>query len=174
MFILGDFNIDYSNSTSLGYKDIKWFEQRTGLQQLISTPTRLSTVNIRIDLIFSNCKYIIHSGVADVNISDHQAIFMTRKHTSKIKKNAEFTGRSYIDFDENLFCYDMIEIYEIDDVNISWNHFMSNISRTIDIMYPQRTFNIRNLKDPWITNEILENIHDKDVLLRQDMRTIGN
>ena len=102
MFILGDFSIDYS--TSLGYKDIKWFEQRTGLQQLISTTIRLSPVNTRIDLIFSNCKYIIHSGVADVNISNHQAIFMTKKHISKIERNAEFTGQSYIDFDENLFC----------------------------------------------------------------------
>ena len=35
----------------------------------------------------------------------------------------------------------------------------------IDEICPIKTFNIKQLKDPWITNEILEAIHDKDYLL---------
>ena len=176
LFIIGDFNIDFLNPTSPGYRDIKWFEQRVGLQQLIKIPTRYSTVNTCIDLIFSNCKYVMRTGVADVNISDHQAIFITRKNTSKKKTKTKFTGRSYINFDEDLFCerlhqYNWDHLYELDDVNIAWDYFISNVLSTIDNMCPLRSFKIKNLKDPWISNEILENIHDKDTLLRQAKRT---
>ena len=59
IFILGDFNINYKNPISPGYKDIKWFEQRIGLQQLIDLTTRYSHMNTCIDLIFSNSKYIM-------------------------------------------------------------------------------------------------------------------
>ena len=37
----------------------------------------------------------------------------------------------------------------------------------IDVMCPLKSFKIRNRKDPWITNEILEAIKDKDVLLKK-------
>ena len=176
LFILGDFNIDYSNQTSPGYKDVKWLEQRLGLQQLINLPTRYSHVNTCIDLVFTDCKHVMKSGVANVNISDHQAIFITRKHTTKTKIKSEFTGRSYINFDEELFCenlvqYDWDHLYEIDDVDIAWNLFISHIIETIDNMCPLKKFKIKNLKDPWISNEILESIHDKDILLRQAKRT---
>ena len=74
-----------------------------GFQQLINASTRYSRTNTCIDLISSNSKYIMNSGVPDVNISDHQAIFVTRKHSSKIKMKTNFIGRSYIDFDEEIF-----------------------------------------------------------------------
>ena len=62
-------------------------------------------------------------------------------------------------------------LYELNDVNIAWNYFISTVTTIIDMMCPLRSFVIRNLKDPWITNEILENINDKNVLLRQAKRT---
>ena len=40
LIILGDFKINYLSPTSYGYNDINWFEQRTGLKQLIKEPTR--------------------------------------------------------------------------------------------------------------------------------------
>ena len=48
-------------------------------------PSRYSHINTCIDLIFSNCKYVMQSSVADVNISDHQAVFIACKHIPKIK-----------------------------------------------------------------------------------------
>ena len=47
IFIMGDIN--YANPISPGYQDIKWFEQRTGLSQLITTTTRYSQNNSCID-----------------------------------------------------------------------------------------------------------------------------
>ena len=80
LFIMGDFDINYRATEANGYKDIKWFEQRTGLRQLISEITRYSHLNSCIDLIFTNSNEISCSGTLDLNISDHQAIYITRKH----------------------------------------------------------------------------------------------
>ena len=38
-------------------------------------------------------------------------------------------------------------------------------------MCPKQTFRIKSLKDPWITNELLEAIKDKDILLSHAKRT---
>ena len=111
-----------------------------------------------------------------MNISDHQAIFITRKHIPKTKCKSEFTGRSYLNFDEEVFSTRLLDInweqsYLLDDVDLAWEFFITKIENIIDDMCPLRNFKIKNLKDPWITNEILENIHDKDLLLRTAKRT---
>ena len=175
-YILGDFNINYLDHQSPGYRDIKWFEQRTGLSQFITTPTRYSNTNSCIDLIFSNSKSIKMTGVLDLNISDHQLIFITRKHTPKTKTASEFSGSSYINFNEEIFCTRLLDhnweqLYLLDDVDLAWDFYIEYIKVIIDDMCPLRNFKIKNMKDPWITNEILENIHDKDVLLKIAKRT---
>ena len=176
LIIMGDFNINYFNQTSPGYNDIKWLEQRTGLKQYINDPTRYSQTNSCIHLFFSDCMTINESGVLDINISDHQAIFLTRKHVTKPKQHTEFTGRSYLDFDEELFCerlidYDWDHLYDIECVNEAWFFSLDYVYIVIDDMCPLKSFKIKNLKDPWITNEILESIHDKDILMRRAKRS---
>ena len=126
--------------------------------------------------MYTNSTHVLKSGVLDLNISDHQAIFLTRKHIPKNKCKASFTGRSYIDFDEQLFCEHLIDhnwnhLYMLDDVNIAWDYFIDIVFETIDELCPLKILKIKNLKDPWITNEILENIHDKDFLLRRAKRS---
>ena len=101
---------------------------------------------------------------------------MTRKHATKIKVKSEFTGRSYLHFDENNFRDRLIDIncdplYDCVDVNDAWMFYIENISRVINLMCPLRSFKIKNMKDPWITNEIIESIHDKDALLRKAKRS---
>ena len=135
---------------------------------MIRSPTRYSHTNTCIDLIFTNCNCVGESGVIDVNISDHQPVSVTRKRQAKTNIQTRFTGRSYVNFDEDLFherllAQDWDHLYEVDDV--AWEYFISNITRTIDVMCPLKSFRIKNLKDPWITNEILENIHDKVMIM---------
>ena len=54
IFILGDFNINCNTSTNPDTKLLKWFEQRSGLKQIINETTRFSNNNACIDLIFTN------------------------------------------------------------------------------------------------------------------------
>ena len=87
LIVMGDFNVNYRYPDKNGYNDIKWFEQRTGLRQLIKEMTRFSQLNSSIDLIFSNCNHISNVGTLDLNISDHQAIFITKKIKLNLRKN---------------------------------------------------------------------------------------
>ena len=140
IFILGDFNINYRDPNRTGFFNLKWLEQRTG--------------------------------PLDLNISDHQPVFISRKHETKTKEKLNFLGRSYLNLDEQEFCNALIDfdweiLYNIENVNDAWDFFVEKIYEVINIMCPLKEFNIKNKKDPWITNEILESIRDKDILLKR-------
>ena len=172
VFILGDFNINYRDPNRTGFNNLKWFEQHSGLTQKIKDITRFSNNNSCIDLIFTNSDEISQCGTLDLNISDHQPIFITRKHKPKIKEKLNFLGRSYLDLDEQTFCTELLDhewenLYNIKNVDVAWDYYLGIIYEIIDLMCPLKEFNIKNKKDPWITNEMLESIRDKDILLRR-------
>ena len=54
-----------------------------------------------------------------------------------------------------------------DDVNLAWDPMLANIKLTIDNMCPLKKYKVAKAKEPWVTNEILEMIKDKDRLLRR-------
>ena len=89
LFLMGDFNIDYSRGNDLNKQALKI--TKYNMCQLIKTPT-LSTLTTKsvIDLIFTTIKVelIVESGPVDVIISDHLPVYMVRKkrrekHTTK-------------------------------------------------------------------------------------------
>ena len=137
--------------------------KQLGLRQLISETIRDSC----LDLFYTNSDIIAKAGVSDVNISDHQMIILTRKKAKVIKQKCEFTGRSYRNYNKDNF-QDRIkntnwEFLENEpDVNIQWQLFEENISTILDEMCPQKTFRIKQVKQPWITPRLLELILDKD------------
>ena len=44
---------------------------------------------------------------------------------------------------------------------------VSNIKKTINELCPLKHFKIKKLREPWISNELLEQMKDKDRLLRK-------
>ena len=103
IYVLGDMNIDYTKVADPKRKYLKQMERATGLRQLVNDTTRYSTVNTTIDLIFTNSDCIANSGVLNVNLSDHQAIYVTRKKSRvrNEKQNLEavliaITRRKYL------------------------------------------------------------------------------
>ena len=171
IFILGDCNINYFQKNTHDMRELKWFEQKNSLTQIISQTTRFSNNNSCIDLIFfTNSTYVADSGTLDVNLSDHEMIFVTRKHIKCQNTPTTFTGRSYMNFDvqnfENMLLeLDWNEFFNNRDVNECWKLIKNNILTTINQICPEKTFKIKKLKDPWISQEILEGIKDKDLLL---------
>ena len=175
-FILGDFNINYKASTNPQTKTLKWFEQRSGMKQIISDTTRYSNNNSCIDLIFTNSTSAYKKGTLDVNLSDHEMIFTTRKHIKKENNPTSFQGRSYKNYNEALFldqlsACDWNILYQQNDPEIAWNILETNVRNVIDNMCPMQTFFVKYLKDPWISQEIMEAIKDKDMLLSIAKRT---
>ena len=83
---------------------------------------------------------------------------------------------SYLNYSEEIFVehlhdIDWTQLYAANDPEIAWCIMKNAILSIIDIMCPIKTYNTKQVKDPWINNEILEAIHDKDRLLARAKRT---
>ena len=70
-------------------------------------------------------------------------------------------------FCERLCNIDWHDLYQCNNVNEAWKILMTNIMTVIDVMCPLKKYKVAQAKEPWITNEILELIKDKDRLLRR-------
>ena len=127
----------------------------------MSNVTRFSTLNSCIDLIFTDSLSIAEHGTLDVNLSDHQMIFLTRKHVSKPKVSSTFSGRSYNNLDENQYVATLKDknwgpFYSSTNPNTAWTIMKQFILTELDTMCPIRSFNSKQMKDPWKSLTVLE------------------
>ena len=177
VFIMGDFNINLQETHETNGKRLINFFKLHGMQQYINNVTRYSqTRHSIIDLIFSNSKYISKSGVLHINLSDHEMIFITKKKCKSAKRQCTFSGRSYRDYNKNTFQQAIQHLVWNDFYNSSspdeaWELFETKIRSVLNQMCPIKTIRINKVKENWITNEILELIHDKDYCLRKAKET---
>ena len=92
IFVLGDFNIDYSKKQAPSTKELDFMTRSLGLREIVKTPTRVSfhegvKSQTCIDLIFTNSDFVLRAKILDMNISDHLCVLMTRKKiTAKANK----------------------------------------------------------------------------------------
>ena len=177
IIICGDINIDWLEKRSNPTKKLVEFLSQVRLVNFISDPTRYSkTKDSCIDHIYSNSGCILESGVLDVNISDHELVYLVRKKQKTVNVKYEFMGRSYVGYDSDavntLLANDTWDdFYNNTDPNRLWNIFKNKILSAIDILCPQTKFEIKKFKEPWLSNEILEFIKDKDRALKKAKRT---
>lgn len=118
LYINGDMNIAYNSPDSPDLKKLKIFERKYNLTQLIKTPTRCTakTRNI-LDPMLTNSKFILSSGSDDINISDHQPVWLIRKKQP--------TQTSYVDFECRCFRnYDKTD-YQNDLLSQDWTGYYS-------------------------------------------------
>ena len=98
-------------------------------------------------------------------------IFTTRKKVKFLKKKCDFIGRSYRNYNIEIF-QDRIKnsdwtfLHTTVDPEEQWRNWLSIITREIDIMWPIKTFRMKQVKQPWITPRLLELIKDKDNALK--------
>ena len=181
IFLLGDFNIDFSDRTLVKTRELDFTTRALGLTQLIDTHTRVAFRNgiaseTIIDLIFSNSEHIAVAKTLDSNLSDHLAVVATRKKCAVIKGKTEFTGRSYKnyvkeDFQNNLVSLNWDPFFENNDPNELWDLVEGLIVLQANIMCPSKQYRVKAAREPWITNEAIEAIKDKDRLLKRAKRT---
>ena len=177
IIILGDFNIDFLDKSNVNTKGVNRFVFEYGLTKLINNPTRYGvTKNSCIDQIITNSDHILHAGVSDVNISDHELIFFVKKKKKGIPTKTTFNGRSYRNYDtQNFIDFLDDQNWELfghsEDPNTLWEIMLKNIKAAIDMLCPLKTFKIKKYKEPWITQELIELIKDKDILLKRAKRS---
>ena len=177
IFLMGDFNINARDGGSPSWKELNFTSGVLGLKQLINSPTRVSYRNnavteTTIDLIFSNSDFVKSAGVLDLNLSDHMAVMVTRKKLAVKQEKIEFKGRSYRNYDREIFQGALLNrdwgnFMNERDPNVLWEQMQSIMEEEIDLMCPIKSFKVKKSREPWITNEAIEAIRDKDRALRK-------
>ena len=176
IFVLGDFNINMLDKKSPMVRELETTTSYWGLKAFIKGRTRfgLSGGEVRgscIDNIFSNSEIIIESKILDWNFSDHLAVMVKRKRVKVARTKVAFRGRSYKnyvrdDLQNALLIDNWDQFYELDDPSKCWDIIEEKIRAYLDITCPQKMFKVNEIRDPWVTNEVLEEIKDKDSLLK--------
>ena len=143
-----------------------------GLTQLITEPTRVTQYSSTlIDLCLTNSPdKISKSGVINIGISDHSAVYLTRKFAhlrSNMHKTVEV--RQLKNFNEAEFLRDlrMIDWNRVtthNNPNEMWDFWKHLLASVIDKHAPFRTKRVKNKRSPWITNELLRELHKTDFL----------
>ena len=177
LFLMGDFNIDFMEKTNANCKKLMDLIKPLGLRQIIKNPTRLSANKLScLDLLITNSNSIENVGIVDINLSDHAMILCSKKQKKITKTKCNFVGRSYknynIDiFQQNIKDTNWDEFDESPSVTTKWEILEKMIRSNIDAMCPLKTYKIKQEKEPWITNNLIELIKDKDKALRQAKRS---
>ena len=170
---MGDLNIDMLEKNNNDCRKLTDLIKPFGLRCLIKETTRPSIFkNSCIDQIITNSEIIDMAGVIDINLSDHLLVHCSLKKHTPPKTKCSFTGRSYRNYNMEAFQQGIREA-NWDDYNHSgvvtekWDIFENIIRENIDRMCPLKIFKIKQEKEPWVTNELIELIKDKDLILRR-------
>ena len=169
LYILGDFNIDTSSTTSPNTQKLKWFCTKNGLDQLISKPTRCSiNTSSTIDLIITNAKNKVpYFGTININISDHMAIFFNRKILKNKHSHKIIKGRSYRHYNRDIFIQDLLNtnwdcILETMDTTDKWCKFKEIFVEICNSHAPLKDLKVTQDKPKWLTNDIFELMNVRD------------
>lgn len=178
IFLLGDFNCDLLKCDS--DTEVQQFLDIMGSNSLcpqITLPTRISnTSKTIIDNIF--CSPIIgehyFSGNIFSGISDHLPQFLIIGKLNTPKATPIFK-RQWSKFDREKFILDYFEIdwdkslnLNKGDINSSFDVFVKNVERLLDVHAPMRKLTkkeTKTLNKPWITPGILNSIKVRNSLL---------
>lgn len=86
VIILGDLNINYNEKNTKVVKEIKLLEKEFSIKQHIKSPTRvIKTTATLIDHIYTNLEHVSHAGVVELNISNHNMIYIVVKKAKELR-----------------------------------------------------------------------------------------
>ena len=179
VFVIGDMNVNYQNKASQMYKKLHFFSQSNGLTQYISNTTRNTDKSKSlIDLALTNSRFINSAGTLNHYISDHQPIYVVHKKSRDVRGSAEFMGRSYRNYNRQNFKdklqeLEWVDYFKINDPEEAWEFIKGRVDKILDDICPLRSFHIKNYRPDWMTNELIEQIKDRDYFYRK-AKTTGN
>ena len=175
--VLGDFNTDVSSKSVKNHlmKSLKSLCYTLNLKQIIEQNTRItSSSKSTIDLIFVSDKgNISQSGVLNSCISDHQAIYCTRKSTKdfvgkhstiKIRSMKNYSKDAY---NEKLSKADWFSVLNCDDVDSAWGKFKKIFLEVLDSIAPEKVIRTKQRTEPWFDGDVLHHIQLKEQALLQ-------
>lgn len=169
-YFLGDFNINFKHRGSSLLKKYESMLNMYGLSQIIEFAIRsVKNSSSLLDHILCNSTdHVCQSGTLNTGLSDNAAIYCTRKVT-KVKVNIHNTikirsMRSYSK-DMLLKCLqktDWSNIVNSTNVNHAWGEFKRLFLEILDEIAPIKEIRLKCHTEPWMNNEILNNIYQRD------------
>ena len=175
IYIMGDFNINLLNvDVDDKVKEFVDFMCSFGLFSLITKPTRVSSFSATlIDNIFTNCvKDDFCSGIFCSDFSDHMPICSINKGNTITtgKVNCKVFRRVITDERINIFRQDLLDVdwsslYNLFDVNVSYDYFNDIFSNLYNLHFPIVELSAKKkCRKPWITPSLLKSINQKHKL----------
>jgi hypothetical protein len=170
MYITGDFNIDYNCKVSNLITEI---EDLNNLKQLVRFPTRVTpTSSTTIDIILTtNPELHTKTEPLKIGLSDHYMVFTTINFKSKMRNvdHKYATFRSYKNFNESAFVNEVKTSFlqiELDqsNVNESWHKWKDKFLQICDKFAPIRRMRVKNRNNPWMDNEVLDKMYERDYI----------
>ncbi|XP_035688766.1 uncharacterized protein LOC118424326 [Branchiostoma floridae] len=172
LYLLGDFNVDLTQPRKPPSKALTNLTEKYQLRQLINEPTRVHQYSSTlIDHIYcSDMHYVNTSGVVQCTISDHYAVFCTRKAARRHSGVKYVSSRKFTKFDEQNYLADLSEIdwsplYHADSVDDAWTFFKSSFTTVSDLHAPFITKRTRDKQPEWLSPNIR-----KQMLVRNDLK----
>ena len=149
------------------------------LQQLISVPTRITENTATLnDHVLTNLPHkITQSGVIELNLSDHELIYCTRKTTKfKLNKYNELNIRSMKNytaenFVEHLKKIDFPNYKTYSCVNMAYLDFITKLIDVIGSLCPTKKIRIKSKTKPGFDSEVISIINKRDACYKKFKRS---
>ena len=165
VMILGDFNINtllLVNSCRIlrKYLDVL---NLFHLKNLIKEPTRFPSFSCLDHILCDNTNKMCQSGTICIGMSDHILIYCSRKVVKKqINHHNVIKIRSLKNYSaEYLLNADWSGVY-CSNVDQAWGIFKIVFSNILDSVAPVKEIRLKGRTEPWINNDILEDIRRRD------------
>ena len=185
-YLLGDFNINLlhngenifekkghkSKLKSLPSLEKEYldFGYSYSLQQLILVPTRIAenTAALFDHVLTNSPQKIIQSGVIELNLSDHELIYCTRKTTKfKSNKHNELNIRSMKNYAiensvEHLNKIDFQNYKTYSCINMAYLDFITMLIDVVNSLCPSIKIRIKGNTKPWFDSEVISIVYKRD------------
>ena len=165
--VMGDFNIDISDSNSHGYQRLEQFSDIFSLQHLIKSKTCITkTSESTTDLILTNRSHCFQfSKCAETGMSDfHRMTFTVFRSQFTRQKPIKIQYRDYSRFDADKFLRQLNdEIYKTSAVSedcpdVAYNTFAEKFCNIINKHAPLKNKTLRGNQAPFMNKELAKAI----------------
>lgn len=179
IILIGDINCDILKPCCYT-KKMQDISDNYHLQQLIKDPTRITeNSSTLIDHIYtSNVNRVSSTGVHHTGISDHSLVYISWGKEIKERNNVHNyrTSRKYknfnaIDFINDLEKIEWSNVIKTNDVNDALGEFESLFAPICNKHAPLKRKRVRKFKSPWLTDEIMCTMHERDRIKKKAIKT---
>ncbi len=170
ILIVGDINIDTkrNNQNSKLYND---FLKRNNLTNLIKSNTHFNNEDISISavdhVITSDPDLYRQHGIIPLSVSDHYAVFGTRKKFKTKHAKTTTLARCYNKYDPvklslELDSTDWRDVFNCNDADMAWNIFVWKFNNILNIHAPWKNMRVYIDSPAWLTHEFISECKSRD------------